>query len=995
MHHAKKHLRFFIALSVLASAFFISVRFSDRGVQLDLRQSAGAFKSGDKGKRYHLSALKVLNSVLLHLKDSYVEPERINPAKMLISALEEIQSAIPEVVIRHDAQGGEPDARATQVEVQVNETQKSFDVQGIASLWEMSFKLKEIFTFIEGSLGDDPDVKFQDIEYAAINGMLSTLDPHSTLLPPQNYQDMQTQTGGKFGGLGIVISVRDGALTVISPIEGTPAAKQGIKSRDQIVRINEESTVNMDLTEAVNMMRGEPGTKVTLWVLRQGWTEPKKFVVERAIIKIESVDSQPLANKVGYLRIKNFQANTFADTKRHLQQLRDKMGGLQGLVLDLRDNPGGLLDQSILISDLFLDEGTIVSTVGKGNKLRDKKSAMSTGTEPKYPIIVLVSSGSASASEIVSGALQNNDRAVVLGNTTFGKGSVQVLYEFPDKSALKLTVAQYLTPGDVSIQGQGISPDLFTLPALITKDAIDMYANTVVREGDLATALTNKNTRKEPVSGKDLVRYYMPPQKKDEFEDPEKFKEDFDIRLAQRLLVAAGSTWRRADLLKATKAELDRVNAKEMDAIQAELKKLGVDWTPGKNVDAPRYELTFETSTKEPLVKAGESITITAVLTNKGDKPLYQMKAISQSENKVFDDREFIFGKVDPGASQRWSVTFKVPGDQPSRDDFIKFLVSDDSRELDGAHGVNLSMQGQPTPHFALTYELEEPSGDGLLQVGEDVKFKILVQNTGKVDSAETLVYLKNASREAIFLNSGREKLKGIAAGKVQPVEFSFKVNKLPDNGVAELEIDVYDATYREFTQKKIQIPILPTSAKLEPLQGTATARERVEIFSGAHAQTAPVAVARAKASLPVLARAGEWLKVELEDKRSGWLPAAKVDLKLGSREKLSGLERMTFFQKPELSVKASERVTSKKSITLSGTLKDDSRLKDFYIFVYNRENTVMNSRKILYQRVEKDQHEFKAEVPLFKGMNRVAVYVRDAEGMTSTDSAYVFKKED
>jgi len=196
MHKAKKHLRFFVALTVLSSAFFISIRFSDRGVQLDLKQSSGA-SAATENKRYNLSALKVLNSVLLHLKDSYVEPERINPSKMLVSALEEIQNSIPEVVIHHD--GAQNKGVASNVEVHVSAKKKSFEVQGIASLWEMSFKLKEIFTFIESSLEDDPDIKFQDIEYAAINGMLSSLDPHSTLLPPQNYQDMQTQTGGKFG----------------------------------------------------------------------------------------------------------------------------------------------------------------------------------------------------------------------------------------------------------------------------------------------------------------------------------------------------------------------------------------------------------------------------------------------------------------------------------------------------------------------------------------------------------------------------------------------------------------------------------------------------------------------------------------------------------------------------------------------------------------------------------------------------------------------------
>jgi carboxyl-terminal processing protease len=315
----------------------------------------------------------VLNRVLLQLKDNYVEPERIQPGKMLVSALESIQNSLAEVVIAYEHR--EDDKPPSHIDVTVGDKTRRFDVRNIESLWEMSFRLKEIFLFMEQNLESDPERKIQDIEYAAINGLLSTLDPHSNLLPPVQYEEMQTQTGGKFGGLGIVISIRDGQLTVISPIDGTPAAQKGIKAQDTIVRIGEESTINMNLNEAVNMLRGEPGTDVDLWIHRKSWPEPRQFTVTRAIIKIDSIDSQPLANKVGYIRIKNFQANTYSDLVTHLKRLKERMGGMQGLVLDMRDNPGGLLDQSIRVSDLFLNDGTVVSTVGVGNKLRETKQA--------------------------------------------------------------------------------------------------------------------------------------------------------------------------------------------------------------------------------------------------------------------------------------------------------------------------------------------------------------------------------------------------------------------------------------------------------------------------------------------------------------------------------------------------------------------------------------------------------------------------------------------
>ncbi|MEM1349478.1 MAG: peptidase S41, partial [Myxococcota bacterium] len=219
MQRFKKHMRLVVALVCLTSAFLLSISFGDRGLQFDLRQSAGAASDVSANKDYNLSALRILNRVLLHLKDSYVEPERIHPSKMLVEALDEIQNSIAEVVITYDRKEESP----KQVTVRVHEQSRTFLVEGIQSLWEMSFKLKEIFGFIQESLGPDTEVKYQEVEYAAINGMLKTLDPHSTLLPPRNYEEMQTQTGGKFGGLGIVISLRDGQLTVISPIDGTPA----------------------------------------------------------------------------------------------------------------------------------------------------------------------------------------------------------------------------------------------------------------------------------------------------------------------------------------------------------------------------------------------------------------------------------------------------------------------------------------------------------------------------------------------------------------------------------------------------------------------------------------------------------------------------------------------------------------------------------------------------------------------------------------------------
>ena len=998
MHKFKKPARFLIAFVSLAVAFLLSIQFSDRGVQFDLKHSDGAAADGEK-KKYVLSDLRILNRVLLHLKDSYVEPERIDPSRMLVSALEEIQNSIAEVVVHYEhAPNGETPKI---IKVSVNSSSRDFEIGRIESLWEMSFKLKEIFGFIQETLGDDPDVKYQDIEYAAINGMLETLDPHSTLLPPKNYEEMQTQTGGKFGGLGVVISVRDGSLTVISPIEGTPAAKKGIKAQDKIVRIGEQSTVNMELNDAVNMLRGEPGTKVTLWLLRKGWEEPRKFEVERAIIKIESVTSQPLANKIGYLRIKNFQANTYADTKRHLEELSEKMGGLQGLVLDLRGNPGGLLDQSIRISDLFIDSGALVSTVGQGNRMRDKKMAQRGGTEPKYPIIVLVNPGSASASEIVSGALQNNDRGVVLGDTTFGKGSVQVIYEFPDKSALKLTVAQYLTPGGISIQGRGIVPDLRTIPVTVERGAeIDMFlSRNVLREGDLATALTNDNV--EDRKNEIFVRYLRQSSttSSEETEDPDAFKEDFEINLAQKLLVAAGDKWKRPEMIEAIKPELASIGEKESEAIREQLAKQAVDWSRGAQVKEPSFKLDYELSTPPgEAIAAGSSATITARVTNTGTQPFHQLKAITDSDNGILSDREFIFGKVNPGETREWKVDIKLPQDMSSRTDMVFFELSDAhtiyNKRAEASYPV--AIEGKPRPHFGFVYAIEDANKDGQLQPGEEVKLRIFVHNTGEADSSETLVYLKNMSRDVADLRSGRDKLKTIAAGGHQVVEFSLQVkDKLPDSPEIELELDIYDALFREFSQKKFKLPVNSKAGTFEELDGhVVVSAAGADVHAGASEKMPAVArVTAAGSKLPLLGKQGDWFKVKLPA-GDGWLPA-KDGKRTGGEapEPIEGV-REVLAQSPIIGTwQPATMLTDKSTIDLDLKANDETSIKDYYIFVYNRTNSTVNTRKVRYQRVGKHDLELTSNVPLFEGMNRIAIYVRDGDGMTSTRSAYVFRK--
>jgi carboxyl-terminal processing protease len=299
----------------------------------------------------------------------------------------------------------------------------------------------------------------QKLIYGAIKGMVQTLDPHSSFLTKEEHQELLIETKGSFTGVGIEITIRDNVLTVVSPIEGTPAYDAGVKAGDQIIGINDKPTNDMTLTDAVKKIRGPKGTKVKLTVRREGAEKPLEFSITRDVIPLKSVRSYLLTPDIGYVRISSFQSKTDQDLASALEKIEDGRV-LKGLILDVRNNPGGLLSQAIKVSDLFLDSGLIVSTKGRDESQNMEVSAQRNEKPRNYPIIVLVNGGSASASEIVAGALQDNKRALVLGTKTFGKGSVQTILPLSDGSGLRLTTAKYYTPSGKSIQLSGIMPDI-------------------------------------------------------------------------------------------------------------------------------------------------------------------------------------------------------------------------------------------------------------------------------------------------------------------------------------------------------------------------------------------------------------------------------------------------------------------------------------------------------------------------------------------------------
>lgn len=353
----------------------------------------------------------------------------------------------------------------------------------------------DVFTRIKNNYVED--VSDEELLEHAIRGMLSGLDPHSAYLSPEQFDELRVGTTGQFGGLGIEVGMEDGFVKVVSPIDDTPAQRAGMKSGDLIIRLDDKPVKGLTLNDAVKLMRGKPGSAINLTVIREGADKPLKIEIVRAIIKINSVKNRLLDDGFGYVRISQFQTKTPQDLNKAIKKLKSESNGkLHGLVLDLRNNPGGVLSAAVGVSDAFLEDGMIVYTDGREEDSKLRYTASGGDILDGAPVVILVNGGSASASEIVAGALQDHHRGVIMGTQTFGKGSVQTIQDLPSGGAVKLTTARYFTPSGRSIQAEGISPDIVTEMVKLAKDE-NKSILAPVTESSLSGHLSNPNEAKD------------------------------------------------------------------------------------------------------------------------------------------------------------------------------------------------------------------------------------------------------------------------------------------------------------------------------------------------------------------------------------------------------------------------------------------------------------------------------------------------------------------
>ncbi len=1044
-------------LATLAAALALTLGVTARLVRAEPRAApAITFRgaapahghAGDEGGEYRLDQLPILSRVILQVKDNYVDPQRIDPKLMIVSALETVEKTVAEVMVQGDA-------KSPKLTVTVGPSTQDFDISGVKTIWDVRTVLGKVMAFVQENLVAHKDLK--EIEYAAVNGMLSTLDPHSVLLEPKFFKEMKLQTRGEFGGLGFVIAMRDGNLTVVKVLKNTPAQRAGVKAKDVITKIEELSTVNMDLQDAVDHLRGKPQTRVAITVSRAGWTEAKRLQLTREMINVETVpQAKLLESGVGYVKLSQFSANTTRDLSAAIAAQRAQAGGnLKGLVLDLRGNPGGLLEQAIQVSDLFLSSGVIVKTVGEGDRQRIhevKEASADPDDLVSLPLVVIVNNSSASASEIVAGALKNDNRALVIGRQTFGKGSVQVLYDFPEPgrsgeeaAALKLTIAQYLTPGDISIQEVGITPDVALFPSRALKDAVNVFAPPrALGEADLdhhfsnpldgpgsAGSLAEKKEKKKAEKAPLELKYLLdekedavakmlkreeahrsphgddaeltPEQQEDEESEanPDELVEDYQVRFARDLLARAPYP-DRPRLLEAAKGFVAERRREEDARLAKRLGELGVDWSAAPAGGSPKAAVTFSPPAGKEQ-KAGETMRWTVSVENRGDGPFRRLRAWTVAEkNPLLDRREFVFGSIRPGERRSWSVPVKLPKGMDSRREEIALHFEDDAGKAPPDARTGVDVVEVPKPIFAFSAQLDDRkggNGDGLPQRGESFTLRLRVKNEGAGASGEkTYVALKNLGDEKLFIKKGREVLGALKPGETRWAAMEVELRKGSKSDSLPLRVMIVDDKMDEFVSEKLDLPV----AKDDPLRTPAAGAVRIEVAealvrAGASPSSEPVASAKKGAVLPSDAKVGDFWRVEWQKGGFGFVAESNAKATRGARA--GAVTELWQREPPRIAltpdpIRGAPVVDADKwriqgSASVPQSADHGARLRDVYIFV--------NDQKVFFKVIPESANasklDFATDLPLKAGNNLVTVVAREDDEFQTRRSVVVYRR--
>ncbi|MCP4680304.1 MAG: PDZ domain-containing protein [Deltaproteobacteria bacterium] len=974
---------------ILATAVFLIVRAA----------LAGGPPAGEK---HDFAKAQVMDRVLLAVMEHYYDPQRIDVERMFQATMDALQKGIAEAKVSFD------DEKKKAV-IDVLGSTMVLDLKNFNSPWDFSRYIRKVFRFLDEKLPHE-EYDFGDLEYLAANAMLSTLDPHSNALPPDIYEDLRMDTAGEFGGLGIRITTDrrppcKGVLTVVDVFEDTPAGRAGLKAGDQILRIEGESTVNITTAEAAHRLRGRPGSTVKIQVRRPDGST-RSFKIRRETIPIESVTWKLLEGKVGYIHLEAFQGNSDVEFGQTLRKLHEKE--MKGLILDLRSNPGGLLDVAIKIADKFLDSGTIVATAGRGEDDQIVRNATVEDTEPRYPMVVLINSSSASAAEIIAGALRNHGRALLIGETTFGKGSVQMVQPIPGGGALKLTSAQYLTPGKISIQAVGVPPDVTFIPHTVDKRDLDFgHSGAHFSEADLEGHLDRPSTRtRDDRVGAVEATVFVPVAERradrERFkrcfiddEDRYTFQDRYEVELSRRIIAGANGVTAEELLIRA-REQIIEDNKNHEQSVRRALKKYGITWTSVPKQDSKKSEVNKEDSRVSATAKVigeatpGRELKVSVTVKNGSSKTISRLSAVTKSDNYLLNQIDFVFGEVKPGRRKTWSTIVKLPETATARVDEVAVNFKSEDGPIPKPAKFQVEISKRQEPRLAFGWQFEDlGNGNGIVEPGEEITVFVTVKNIGQGMTKDAQADL--SAKAGVDVIRGRFDLGKLRPGASVDGNFRLRVSDRFRQKKAELHFTISDwfggdiPITQTLLRREVDLPVSPPGPGPESASGSVTvqAKGKVILREGPSKNARAVAETQSGASFSVDASTGDFFRVALDGKRHAWILRSETTPGGGPRPKFS----LVLVEPPNITLKGKRVLRVKKDkIKVKGIAEHPVRVRDVMVFV--------GDRKLLYlpnkSGTSGKSLEFEVDVSLKDGVNHVLVVARHDDKVVSVVPIFV-----
>ena len=912
---------------------------------------------------------ELLNRVALRINQSYNDPTRIKPKAMFRKAMHYLELEIPEFVLT------EPSGERLSTDLAIGALSLSVDTNHLTSIWQTVFHISDTLRMLYRSEAVSPNLRIR-LEEIACQGMLATLDAHSMVLSESALFELKQSTLGRFGGIGVVIASQNQELKIIEVMPGTPAHKAHLKAGDRVLEIDKDTTQNLSLQEAAELLRGPMGSTVNLTLRHSKSQRLRRVELKRTKIEVDSVSTKELEDNIGYLRIDHFQEQTVVEVSQALQSWGSN---INGLIVDLRQNPGGLLEQAISISDLFLSSGDIVTTVGYQKEPTQVHRATADTLDESTPIVLLVDEHSASASEIMAAALQDNKRGLVFGRPTYGKGSVQVLFEFPNKWGLKITVAQYLTPSKASIQDVGVQPDV--LVSGFAPGRID--------------AMQPEDSKTQTAIKASSVRFDYLKVKKGA---------DREIEFARAYLAAVYKHERTGHrpTLEKTIVHLKRPFTEELGRA---FENADLNWYPPNCADETKIQLNVKVET-EAAGALTDNWTPRVSVTNPSLSAIGALVLTIQSGGVA---RRINIG----GLNAKTTVYVKPEGPiklvSQNGQCLVQIKVEDACGINQSQHDMVLNCSSQRTVNARANLLLSEQmhgNGNGVLEFGEqgELKLRVLVNDnrlSGQI--VASLAMLGQPRQRLIRLINGKAtqtidpSSQGAKSG--QPLTFNFEVEAKRVGTIArsapqKLLLEVKDAAGHHLIYKTIKLTLYPS----EPVASFGQRKPQAHSTSKITAKPkAPIyfqpdvhsdVVGEVSGTVDIITRRGDWLLISMND-GLGWLnqsdrqdlntqgvvtaPSTRQDLRY-SRGGLINFERRPI-------------LTDHSSFVLKGAFSGFD-LKDYRFF--------HNGKKKVYARIDDRSvlgHPFETVIDLKPGMNRVDAILRSKSGFETSRTFFVTRR--